>query len=110
MEVQTAGPVVEMVVGQHVPRALGIVDMGVGGVRPANPQIRRIHMAHVPGPMRLEVATGAMMADVVTEDMGMLEDTGMAEDIMGVSTLLASRCPAAYRSEMMGRAVAASPT
>ena len=83
--------------------------MGVDGVRPANPQIPRIPMAPALAPVRVEVATEAMMAGVEVEDMGM-EDMGMVEDITGAINLLASRCRAAYRSEMMGRAVAASLT
>ena len=95
VEVRNVGPVVKMVVDRHMPRALGITDTGVAGVRPSNPEIRPIHMAHVPVPVRVEVATGAMMASIVTED------PCMAEHITRVSNLLASRCPAVYRSEMI---------
>ena len=105
MEVRNVNPVVEVVVGQHLLRARGIMDTGVGGVELANPRIRRIHMPHALTPMRVEVATEAMMADI-----GMLEDMGMAEDITGVMNLLVSRCTAASRSETMGRAVAPSFT
>ena len=110
VEFRNVDPLVELVVGEHVPRAPGVTDLGVDGVRPANRPIRRITMARVPTPMRLEVATGAMMADIVTEGIGIVEDMDMVEDIIGMSNLLASRCPAAHRSEMMGRAVAASLT
>ena len=89
-----------MVVDRHMPRPLGITDTGVGGVMPSNPQIRPIHMAHVPIPMRVEVATEAMMAGVEVEDTGMEEDTGMVEDTIGTIDPVASRRPAAYRREM----------
>ena len=95
-----------MVVGQHVPRALGITDTGVEGVRQANPQIRRIHMAHVPILVRAEVATGAMMAGIEVEDTGMEEDMGMVEHIIGTIDPVAARCLAAYPStNAMGKSL-----
>ena len=77
VEVQNTDPVVEVVVGQHVPRALGVKDLGVDGVRPANRRIRGIPTAHVSSLMRVVVATEAMMADVGMEDTCMEEETGM---------------------------------
>ena len=106
VEVRNVGPEVEMVVGQDVPRALGITETGGDGVRPANPQIGRIHMAHVPAPVRVEVATGAMMAGVEVKDMGMEEEMGMLEDIIGTIDPVASRCLAAYPStNAMGKSL-----
>ena len=95
-----------MEVGQHVPRAPGIGDTGVDRVRPAIPRIRRTHMAHVPAPVLVEVATEAMIAGVEVEDMGMEEDTGMVEDIIGTIDRVASRCLATYPStNPMGKSV-----
>ena len=45
VEVQNADRVVEAVVAQHLLRAQGITDLGMGGVRLANPQNRPIPMA-----------------------------------------------------------------
>ena len=84
-------------VGQYVPRALGITHKEVDGFRPANPQIRLIPMAHVPTLMLVEVATGAVMMGVGVEDMGMDEDTGMMQDIIGMIDPVASRCLAEYQ-------------
>ena len=55
-------------------------------------------MGHVPNLMLVEVAVGAMMAGVVVEDMGMEDDMGMVEDIIGRIDRMASRCLAAYPS------------
>ena len=55
-------------------------------------------MVHVPVLVRVEVATGAMMAGIEVEDTGMEEDMGMVEDIIGMIDPVASRCPAAYPS------------
>ena len=44
-------------------------------------------------PMRLEVAM-----EVATKDVGMVEDMDTVERIIGLIDLVASRCPAAYRS------------
>ena len=48
--------------------------------------------------MRVEVETDAMMAGVELEDIGMEEDTGMVEDIIGTIDPVASRCLAADQS------------
>ena len=74
LAVRNAGPVVEMVVVRYVTRAPGITDTGVDRVRPANTQIRRIHLAHVPAQVRVEVETEAMIAGVAVEDMSIEED------------------------------------
>ena len=50
------------------------------------------------GTVRVEAAMGAIMAGVEVEDMGMEEDTGMAEDIIDTIDPVASRCLAAYPS------------
>ena len=55
VEVRNIDPVMEMVVGQHVPRAPIIMDMGVDRVRPANSRIRRILIAHVATLILVEV-------------------------------------------------------
>ena len=48
--------------------------------------------------MRVEVATGAIRDDITTEEMGMVEETGMLEDIIGMIEHEASRCNASYPS------------
>ena len=55
-------------------------------------------MARLPTPMRVEAAPEAVVATIVTEDIGMEEDMGTAADIKGVINLLVSRCPAASQS------------
>ena len=69
VKVRNANTVVEVVVQQHMIRAPGIMDRGMGGAQLVNCRIRRIPMAQALNLMRVEVATEAMMAEVGMEDM-----------------------------------------